>query len=342
METWSNQAACGPHAAPEAAGAQAVLRAWLRDLEPGPAHAAGSLALTPLLRGDDGGEPLVLLHEALASGQLEIGEMAGGTVNEVVAHNAGPGSVLVLEGETIVGAKQNRAVSRDVLIGAGQAVGIPVGCVERGRWDTRHAGFGVSASPVDPEIRARTVAEVSQTGRVDQARLWAHVNAKLAKARVASRTSDYHAFVSSKRKDADALAAAVPSHPGQVGVLALAGGGLVGFDVFAHPANWAAISSRLLRSYLLVAPELSSPAIAAPGAADPGAPRDAKGWLSAISYACVRTSPTPGLGIAIGIEGDGVMGAGLLHAERVAHLSAFGVAPAQKPVRAPRWQPVGC
>ena len=42
--------------------------------------------------------------------------------------------VLILDGEELVGAKQNRIVNTTILIPAKETVLIPVSCVEQGRW----------------------------------------------------------------------------------------------------------------------------------------------------------------------------------------------------------------
>ncbi len=42
--------------------------------------------------------------------------------------------VLLLDGEELVGAKQNRILNLTVLVPAHQTIVIPVSCVEAGRW----------------------------------------------------------------------------------------------------------------------------------------------------------------------------------------------------------------
>jgi len=93
--------------------------------------------------------------------------------------------VLVVEGESIVGAKQNRVVVCTVLIGAGQKVGIPVGCVEQGRWRWTSPSFALGSLRVDPSLRKETVKAMAMAGHYDQLMLWHRVGLKLSAAKVA-------------------------------------------------------------------------------------------------------------------------------------------------------------
>ena len=53
--------------------------------------------------------------------------------------------VLFLEGEELVGAKQNRILNTSVLLPARSKIKIPVSCVERGRWAYKSKHFGSEA-----------------------------------------------------------------------------------------------------------------------------------------------------------------------------------------------------
>lgn len=110
----------------------AILDKVLEGLRLGEAAVHGGLAVVPLfsaLRGP----AYVTLSEALATGTFTVAERDGGRVPELVAVNKGQKAVLVLDGEELIGAKQNRVANTTVLISAGASVVLPVSCVERGR-----------------------------------------------------------------------------------------------------------------------------------------------------------------------------------------------------------------
>lgn len=320
-------------------GDQIPLRPWLAGLRAGTPTLLDELELTPLLHDGPRGEPVMLMHEALRSGALEIVEQGSGVVNELVAHNRGQQAVLVLEGESVVGAKQNRVVTLDVLIAAGTTVAIPVGCVEQGRWGHVSSKFDSAGSMMEPMMRAGTVQEMSEHGALDQGRLWSEVSAKLAACGVESGTRDYHALVKEKLGEAKARANSVAVLPDQVGVLATRVGCLVGFDVVAHPLTWSALAERLIMSYAFAAMGKRRAVAHAGGGTYAPAGRGAEESLRNIVNARIEARPALGLGAQVTLAGDGVTGGGLWHELAPAHLAVFGVENHPEPRRAPRERP---
>ena len=73
-----------------------------------------SLTVYPLLSPDGGGLGCVLLPDAIRAGTLRITEVGQGSVPELVAINTGITDVLILDGEQLIGAKQNRMASRSI------------------------------------------------------------------------------------------------------------------------------------------------------------------------------------------------------------------------------------
>ena len=73
----------------------------------------------------------------------EITEVSdGGSVPELAFENASAGKILLVDGDELVGARQNRVVNISILVGGGQRVVIPVSCVEHGRWSYAQSAPG--------------------------------------------------------------------------------------------------------------------------------------------------------------------------------------------------------
>jgi hypothetical protein len=89
----------------------------------------------PLLNGGGHTRSYQTLREALAAGTLRVTEVSeGGSVPRLSAVNDGDKAVLILDGEELVGAKQNRIANLTILVPAKRTIPIPVSCVEAGRW----------------------------------------------------------------------------------------------------------------------------------------------------------------------------------------------------------------
>ncbi len=121
--------------------------------------------------------------DALADESLVVEEVdSSGSVPELVVDNHGDARVLFLEGEELVGAKQNRILNTSVLIAAHSKVKIPVSCVERGRWRFKSKAFRSSGSQSPSKLRRMLRRSVSDSvkhrnsHRSDQGAIWEGVD----------------------------------------------------------------------------------------------------------------------------------------------------------------------
>ena len=108
-------------------------------------------------------EPFYLtLDETLARRCAQVTEVSkGGRVPELRLVNHGDLPILLLDGEELVGAKQNRVLNLTILAPAHSEVVIPVSCVEQGRWYDLSEVFCASpASTSPPAERPRSLPSV--------------------------------------------------------------------------------------------------------------------------------------------------------------------------------------
>jgi hypothetical protein len=316
MERWLGASTLEPPQNPSEPSGD--LGHWLAQVSLGTPQTVGPLTITPLLLDGEPGEPFLLLHEAIEQGLLEVVEQEHGTVNEVIAHNRGDRPILILEGESVMGAKQNRVITVDVLVAAGTSVPVYVGCVEQGRWDHAPRAFGSSPMPVEPALRAFLKVRSTSGAPVDQGGLWKRVSSKLGRMEVGSDTSSYHAVIDRYRARSEAAAVALAPVDRQVGILAIDDGRLVGFDLVGHPRNWGALAHRLASSYVLGS--LDDDAEFAPRTR-----RTPEEWLRAIANApATRRASQVGIGEHVALGDPALVGGGLWHEGRPAHLAVFG------------------
>lgn len=246
-------------------------RARLASAVLGPPARHGGLCLYPLLGDEGGAAPYLLLDAALAAGTLTIEEAdGGGTVPALVLTNTGDARVLLLDGEELVGAKQNRIVNTSVLVGAHSRLSLPVTCVEAGRWRQESERFSSGRSHYNARGRQKKVAEVSaslaRSGRAeaDQSRVWSDIGGKLARLSVASETSALHDVARSYGTDLAGYAEALATpRPRQVGAAFALGRELVGVDLFDRADTLATVLPKLVASYALKRPGGGHPGCAA-------------------------------------------------------------------------------
>jgi hypothetical protein len=231
-----------------------VLKGYLQSLRVGKAVKCRNLAVVPLLGGLDAPPEYQTLDEALAAGTLAVSEVsAAGQVPELMVKNAGSRPVLMLDGEELVGAKQNRILNLTILVPAETTAFIPVSCVEQGRWRSVSAQFA-SGNYAPASLRSnkeRTVREsLRATGAPvsDQGQVWDDVEATLHCVRASSPTM---AMASAYRqREAELRRAAETLHlpEGACGAAAFVGRELVVVDLFGYQSTFRQVSRKLIAS----------------------------------------------------------------------------------------------
>lgn len=299
----------------------------------GDPRAVEGLTLVPVL-GPARAEPeYVLSEEAVAEGTLTIGERDIESVPELLLHNAGPLPVLFVDGEHLVGAKQNRVLNTTVLAEGMRDTVVPASCVERGRWRYRgRTGFAPASEISHPSLRHLSAVAVSQHLRAglghvsDQSSVWAEV--ERLRSQVGARRSPTAAMSDifrDRRREIDQMTRAFATpDAGQIGVVACVEGDPVTADVFEHPSVLARLWARLIRGYAIEA-----------GGRPPAqveASRVSK-LLAAVVDADATTHEAVGLGTDVIATGPTLVAHALTWRDAVVHLAVHSVdANAERPV----------
>lgn len=276
----------------------------------------------------------LLLDEALTTARAKVTEVSeGGTVPELWFENAADRAVLLLDGDQLAGAKQNRVLNLSILVGSGRSLKIPVSCVEQGRWSYRSREFHSTGRTLFAKARANKMRQVSKSlardssRRSDQAEVWRDVSDKLAAMEVASSSMAMDDAYSAHSTSLDAYSAAFPAVPHQVGAIFAIGARTVGLDVFDVPSTFARQFPKVVSSYAMDALEAERANPQAVAAAR----EEAQRFLSKLAQASAKQYPAVGEGEDLRLEAPGLAGAALTVGDRVVHLAAFVV---QDPVAA--------
>ena len=295
----------------------------LERIEVGSPTSFANLTLFPLI-GDPGRRPdYATLDEAIKEGWFEVSEVSrGGSVPELKASNRGDRAVFMMDGEELVGTKQNRVLNLTILAPAGKTLVVPVSCVEQGRWDSRSPAMSASRDALYSKARSAKVEAVSKSYRrmsrpmSDQSALWSALAGAAQSLRVDSPTlamSDMYAKHDRQVGDYEQAFAAMD---GQTGALFAIGRRIVGLELFEHPDVLRKMLCKVVRSYAL-------DAILA--AEDKEAPTEkaAREFLSEVTDGAGQAFPAVGLGQDVRLSGDRLSGAALVVDDRLVHLCAF-------------------
>jgi hypothetical protein len=284
----------------------------------------GLLHIFPLQGDTHAEQDIYLLEGALKAGTLHIEELhEAGSVPELRVVNEGTMRVLILEGDELIGAKQNRVVNSSVLVAAGSDLTLPVSCIEGGRWSYRSRAFSPGTGSPHLALRrleTRSVHDPLRRGRVhrrDQRAVRKEVHCK---ARLHAAASPTHAlqdsrFRLSERLDAfEKLARDYPE--GTCGVAVAIGERLVLLEVLAGPRTFARVFRKLFSGYAFESVGLDRPY----GTPDPQAVRS---FIEAVAKVAHEEHQAIGAGRDVRFEDDEISGYALVGERGVLHAAAF-------------------
>jgi hypothetical protein len=311
---------------PEVTAADIVVDA-LRAVTPAAPVTFRNLTLLPLVAGNEQDIDYAVLDEALARGWIEITESGEhGHVPELTVVNRGDVPVLILDGEELLGAMQNRILNLTVLVPPRHASTLPVSCVESGRWQRVSRHFVSAPRTQFAAGRAAKMAQVSHSlaesgSRMsDQSAVWSLIAEKSARLGAASDTSAMSAMFERFDDSLDAFLTAFPVLDRQVGAVFFVNRCLAGLELFDAASTWRKLSSKLLRSYALDVidqhQETSAPVSPMTGAA----------LIDAIVACKASVFPAVGEGEDVRLVGASLTGAALVARGRAVHVSAFPAA----------------
>ena len=214
----------------------------------------------PLVAKDARLAAYITLDEALDRQLATVTEVSeGGVVPELRFENKGVAPVLLVDGEELVGARQNRVLNLTILVGAHTELVIPVSCVEAGRWSYNSRHFGSAKRSLYAAARAAKMGQVSEslrdsgTRRSNQGAIWNDISAKAARfgTRLRHRSDVRHLRGASE--DVEAYTAAISGVPGQVGGVFAVNDQIFGIELFDSPNTYQKLATKLVSSYAMEA-----------------------------------------------------------------------------------------
>ncbi len=322
-------------------GMQNLIAQTLSAVTLGAPASCEALTMFPLLGPSAAEAPpaYFTLDEALAHGLTDITEISEqGSVPALSVVNKADKPVLILDGEELLGAKQNRVVNLTILVPAHAALTIPVSCVEAGRWRARSRSFAAAPRTQYSSGRMKRMSQVTESIRrsagrqSDQAEVWADIAQMSARLDAESSTGAMEEMFTRHHDFTERCVEALAPVPGQAGALFLVDGRVVGFDLFDSTATLRRLLPKLVRSVAVDAIEVQTSSDS--GDPTPG-PRKgrrvsdslllkvAEGFLQSTSGSDVHVADAVGMGRDLRLTGLKISGAALDVDATLVHLSAF-------------------
>lgn len=302
-----------------------ILIKYLETLATDAKQSHGNLAVFPLLSDAAVSLAYLTLDEALTRETVEVAEVDdGGEVSRLKVINRSDLPVLILDGEELVGAKQNRIANTTILIAAGSVTIIPVSCVEQGRWTYRTNRFYSEKRMMTSRMRASKAVDVQECLSMraefdaDQGAVWRNIRDMADRHNVTSRSGAMADIYEKKRPAVADYRKHFDCLERQVGAIFAIAGKVVGLESFGKAVTFAGFFDKIVESYALDAiddfAERKPDALTA---------EDAGRFVKGLLACCVSTFPSVGLGTDCRLESEAANGLALVVDDRLLHLSAF-------------------
>lgn len=195
-----------------------------------------------------------LAHDVITRGGALVEEVnAQGDVGRLRVVNDGAKPILFLEGEQLLGAKQNRIVNTTTLVPPKSKLAMPVSCVERGRWrdDNGHrfqASFCMAPAGLRRVVKASVTRNVvTRAGFVaDQHGVWGCIAQGEERLAAHSPTQALQDLFATNQQRLDGYTASLGYVDRACGVAMGIGPRVVSIDLFDRPSTCKRFWGRLL------------------------------------------------------------------------------------------------
>ena len=299
------------------------IRSVLAGIRIGDPDCFGGLTVFPLTAPIQARFPYLLLEEELRTGQVTVREVnEHGSVPELALVNRSKSPVLIVDGEELLGAMQNRIANLSLLVPARRTTVIPVSCVEAGRWDHSGQDFGVTEQIQFSRGRASRLRSVQREMKLsgsrhsDQGEVWSAIERKADRMHAHSPTAAMSEIFDRHGPALGEYVERITAEPGQLGALFATGENEFGLDLFSRSDVFARFFPKLVRSYAIDAMERRQA----------GAPADkdaARGFLGRLREGAFDAHPALALGHDVAIAAREAIAGALVVDGSTLHLTAF-------------------
>jgi hypothetical protein len=264
------------------------------------------------IKGDNGsGFTLTTIEEAINADNAEFRELDTPDVNEILFVNRGNSPVLMLDGDEITGALQNRIIATSNITEPNLTRRVSVICAEENRWD-EIGGFKTGYCSY-PGLRA-LLTKSRQTRADIQKAIWKEIQRKMTVTKTRSATSSMHDIFENLTEEINRYIEDFQSlNHNTIGFIGTTGNHILGCDIFQNPKIYQKNEKKLVRSYALDAIEYLH---------KENGHLEVEKFLNATLAALNKNEPKTKTQ-NITIKADGLLGQATVYQDNIIHLSAF-------------------
>jgi len=270
-----------------------------------------NLLVYPIHGSPSAGMEISAISEILQQQSGEFRELDPPDINRIAFDNQGNHPVLMLDGEEIVGAMQNRIIADSILVASRATSDVPVICAEEGRWNA--IGEFRTGYCSYPGIRAI----LSRRGKREnglQKRVWKEIERKLTVTKTLSTTSSMHDIYNNLEDEVTRYVEDFASlNNNTIGFIGVAGNKILGGDLFLDHATYHKFEHKLIRSYALDAIEQRKSSVIRV---------DVTAFLENITDSLKKKKISDKLR-HFSLKEERYSGQGLIHEGRIIHISFF-------------------
>jgi len=301
-----------------------IIADYINQIELGPLQEYKGMSVFPLYNsGYDFN--YITLKEALEANLLTVTEIdESGSVPELKVINNADVPVLLLDGEELEGAKQNRVLNTTILLKQKSETVIPVSCTEQGRWSYHSREFGESGYLAEFLLRRTKSSSVNESlktrgeFRSNQSAVWDEIEKVIRKTNVNSNTRAMRDVYQTKSKDLDKYLESFPPSNDQKGLLVMINGIVMGLDLLSSAKAYHLLHQKLLKSYAMEAMVTEDE-----GNEKLDEKEQAQKFLDEACLALDEKHKSIGYGCDHRLEGLSIIGSSLTYQDQVIHTALF-------------------
>ena len=300
-------------------------------------HAEAGIAVVQLSTGVHDTLDYRSIGTAIREERIEVREVNdAGSVNSLLVLNHADVPIFLMDGDILIGAKQNRVINTSILLAPQSKTIIPVSCVEQGRWRSTSPTFSSSDYTAPTSLRSAKSKQVNDSLRSihlhqsDQGEVWDRVSVLNSLHDVQSPTQSLSDAFTTREKEFDTFIASFEAHPEANGLAVFNSGGMLCLDVFNRRDVHREYFKKILRG---VAMEVSQLAKGKAPAGEAEASYKAIDFIDTFETAEHETFNGVGLGVEKRFDTGERAGFGLFHLDQLVHLTTLQMDSRRPPAR---------